>query len=497
MLTLYELLTLLPPNFKPDFTPRLNDLCLFLMKRKRISREEAVMEYLGDMDRLKYFNNLIRELKKYLIECITPKPLEGVVLSGTAYESYYQVFATYKMLLVNGKRKASIAIASSLLPDLQKAELYSLAQIVASDLAFHYSYSGKKEKIRLANKYRKQAEILRDVAKVEFIVKDHYFRMAKICNNRESFNATHINEFKKVVEEITPYLQLRLPNLDRLIYTIIVSRYAIVSDYENILKYCDKALSNFPEDHPKIKTLRFSFIHKKIPALVATGQLDEAKELAKEACQLALAGKSNWHIALIKRAVVCFHAGDFQEAYELLKAYKQQPSEEEELIEFWKIIEGYIYFLIKQGKIKPYDNERFYLGKFLNEVPIFSKDKAGHNINIIIIQILVRMQRQQFSPIIDRIESLQAYVRSYTRNPETKRANLFIRMIVKMETAHFHRSGTELRTKKLLSKLDDTPLSLGQNLAIEIIPYPVLWEEILSMLKDGFKPKSTRKTIST
>ncbi len=498
MLTLYELLSLLPPNFKPEFTPRMNDLCIFLMNRERMERQQAAREYLKSIKRLKYFNNLINELKKHLIQFLIPNPISPNSKTGAAYTTYYQSFAAYKLLLTNGKRNAAIEVATKLFPKLQKAELHSLAQIVARDLVFHYSYAGKKEKARVANKYRKQAQILQGLTKIEFIVKDHYYRMAKICNNRESFTANQINEFKDVVEQITPYLQLGLHNLNRLIYTVIISRYAIVSDYENILKYCNEALASFPEDHPNIKALRFSFIHKKIPALVALGQLGDAKELAKEACQLTSEGNSNWHLALIKRVVVCFHSGDYQEAYELFKAYQQQPPPEEKgLEEFWKIIEGYIYFLIQRGKIEPYANEKFYLGKFLNEMPIFSKDKAGHNINIIIIQILVRMHREQFDPIIDRIESLQAYVRSYTRNPETKRANLFIRMIIKMEAAHFHRSGTELRTQKLLKKLEETPLKLGQNLAVEIIPYPILWEEILFMLKDRFKPKKTRKATST
>ena len=297
--------------------------------------------------------------------------------------------------------------------------------------------------------------------------------MANICNNRESFTPNQVKEFEEVVEHVSPYLQLGYHNLNRIIYTIIVSRYFVVSDYENILKYCTEALTSFPEDHPNIRTLRFSFIHKKIPSLIALGKLDEAKAIAKEACQLASVGNSHWHLALSKRAVVCFHTRDYQEAYELFKAYEQHKCESKELVEFWKILQGFLYFLIQRGKIEPYAHEKFNLGKILNEVPIFTKDKAGYNINIIIIQILVRIHRNQFDRISDRIESLQAYVRRYTRNPATKRANLFIRMIIKMEAAHFHRSGTEWRTQPLLQKLNNIPLSMGQNLAIEIIPYPV------------------------
>ena len=66
-------------------------------------------------------------------------------------------------------------------------------------------------------------------------------------------------------------------------------------------------------------------------------------------------------------------------------------------------------------------------------------------------------------------------------------------MIVKMEAAQFHRAATELKTKTLYRKLKETPVEFGQNLAVEIIPYPVLWEAILLMLRDQPRARTVRK----
>ncbi len=242
--------------------------------------------------------------------------------------------------------------------------------------------------------------------------------------------------------------------------------------------------------------MRFDFLQKKIPALVAIGQLDQAKEIAKETNKMMSVGTFNWHIALIRRITICLHKGDYQEAYDLFKAHTKHRSSFEILKEHWKILEGFIYFFIQIGRIEQYSEERFLLGKFLNEVPIYSKDKAGSNINILIIQILLRMHREEYGKIIDRIDSLREYARTYTRNPETRRANIFINMIIKMEAASFHKAGTIRKTKGLLKKLNNTPLSLGQNLNIEIIPYPVLWEAILDLLENKFQAKKPIRTSS-
>jgi len=128
-------------------------------------------------------------------------------------------------------------------------------------------------------------------------------------------------------------------------------------------------------------------------------------------------------------------------------------------------------------------------------MPIYEKDKAGHNINILIIQILIQIKRGQYIKIIDRIDSLKAYSRTYTRREETKRTNLFIKMILQMESARFHKKGTENKTKALREKLAQTPLRVGQNLAVEIIPYEVLWEEILLILDNKFRATTRKKTV--
>lgn len=63
-----------------------------------------------------------------------------------------------------------------------------------------------------------------------------------------------------------------------------------------------------------------------------------------------------------------------------------------------------------------------------------------------------------------------------------------------MESARFHRKGTELKTKKLLEQLKNTSLRMGQNLAIEIIPFEVLWSEILDIIDNRFRAKRPKTT---
>ncbi|MEL6866325.1 MAG: hypothetical protein AAFP19_17995 [Bacteroidota bacterium] len=491
MTALYELLSSLPSSFEPSFAPRLNKLYLFLINHPGLNPKEAAAAYLGSVGRLKYFNKLRLELKKALIRYLIANPSFSNNKDLTYYEDCYRDFAIYKILLLNGKRNAGIELAKDLLPRLQKFELHGMIHILANDLMFHYSIISVSK--ILAKKYARLAQIELEIVKSESLVREYHSKIGAIRNTRESFTQSMIDEFIEAVEVTEPLLKMGIHHINRLIYTIIVSRYAIVYDYENIIHYCKQAIESFPDDHRNIRSLRFIFIYNMLPALLATGKLRKAKQFAKDACGMTPKSSFNWHIILIKRIIICFHAGDYQEAYDLYKAHQKQKCTFPIVSEYWQIIRGYLCFLIQAGKVDAYTEERFQLGKFLNDMPIYSRDKAGNNINILIIQILIRMQRGQYGFIIDRIESLREYARKYMRNTETKRANIFINMILRMEAAQFHRFRTEGKTRKLLEKLLETPLHLGQNLAIEMIPYELLWEEMLEMLDNKFRGATISK----
>lgn len=491
MFLVYKLIDLLPPTFEPQFAPRLSRLYWFLKENPALGEGQACIKHLGSIAQKSYFNKMKNQLQSQLGHCLLASPTSPDD-NRTAYQDCYKDFSTYKMLLMQGMRTAAIEIAQRLIPRLKKMEIHSLWHLVAQDLLFHYSNIDPD--VPLMKKYRKMADKQLAIVQAESMIRNHLSRVGYLCNTRDSFTPAMVTEIKAAAAQVEPLLRLDSNHLNRLIYNIIVARYAVLYDNENIIKYCEEALASFPESYPNSRSSRFLFMHNKTLALAALGKLEEAKELAKETSQITLVGSFNWHLAFIKRIIICFHTGAYQEAYELYKAHKQQKKPHKAANEYWKIIQGYLHFLINAEKIEPYHKERFSLAKFLNDMPVHSRDKAGQNISILIIQILIQMQRDQFGQVIDRIDSLREYARTYTRNPETKRANLFINMIIKMESAHFHRSRTESKTQKLLEKLDATPIKFGQNLAIEAIPYSVLWQEILTMLKDRPRATTIRKT---
>ncbi len=495
MIALYELIDMLPDDLNPSFSERLNELFCFLRDEdKKLSESEAAEAFLYSNEKGKYFNKLKNELKREIVQYVIHNPLVWVNKEYKAKnEACYKNFTAYKILLLSGRRKAAIEMAKSLLPKLIDFELHGLINIVATDLRFHYSSSHISKS--LAIKYDELCNQQIEIIKAESIVRKHHSKIAILCNSRASYSESNLETFKKASAAVLPFLKLKSSYLQRYIYTIIQVKYSAEYDYHNLIKICNDAIASIPKEYPNIIALKFGYNQNKIPALISTGQLEEAKEVSKQLCKLMPEGHFNWHLALIRRVTVCLHIGDYQEAYDLYKTQLKHKCQFKTIVEYWNIIWGYLYFLIKADKIKAYTEERFHLGKFVNDMPIYSKDKSGHNINIFIIQIIIRLQREQYGQIIDRIDALRTYVKTYTKNPETTRANIFLQMIIRMEHASFHRAATERKTKKLLERLRSTNLKLGQNLALEVIPYEKLWEYTLEMLENKFRGLTTKSSV--
>ena len=493
MVALYELMEIIPTSTDLRLSNRLEILYTFLREHdKKMKEKEACERFLGSISKKKQFNRLKNELKRELVERIISNPLLWETDNyKSEYKTCYKRFAAYKVLLLSGKRTAAIETARSLLTLLEEYDLYSLIYTVATDLRFHYA--SMDISVPLATHYDKLCKEYLALIHAEAFIRKRHSKVAIIRHTRKSYTSSVIEEFEKITQEVLPCLQLNSHYLNRFIYNIILCRYISIFDYKTVIKYCDQALVSFPIEYRNSNALRFNYLHIKIPALIALGKLEEAKILSKECSTMMPVGKFNWHLALLRRINVCLHAAEYQEAYDLYKAHNQQDCPFPVLWEYWQIIWGYLYFLIQRGKIEEYAEERFHLGKFLNQMPNHEKDKAGNNINLLIIQIIIRMQREEFGKIIDRVESLEKYVQKYTKAKSLQRANTFIRMIITMERASFHRARTEQKTKQLYQKLQKMPLKLDQNLAIEVIPYNVLWNEMLDLLENKFRGTTVRK----
>jgi hypothetical protein len=162
------------------------------------------------------------------------------------------------------------------------------------------------------------------------------------------------------------------------------------------------------------------------------------------------------------------------------QAFERLP---ENIKEIWSVLGAYLAFLDLTIRINRNESGAFRLGKFLNEMPFYSKDKRGLNIAILIIQFLFLLHKRKYSDLIDRADALKQYCYRYLRKDDTFRSHCFIRMLLQIPRADFNRIRTERYAEPYVKKLKSVPLRVSeQSIEVEVIPYDDLWEMTLELL---------------
>lgn len=236
----------------------------------------------------------------------------------------------------------------------------------------------------------------------------------------------------------------------------------------------------------------FTFSFKMVAAFICLGNHKKALIAIKKCNENIPPGVANWYIAQHYQLIILYHTGSFEEAHKVFyEGFFNHPFEKQypNTLELWRLHEAFINFLMVIGKIKHKENStaRFRLHKFLNDVPLYSKDKRGSNITILILHILFLLQQEKYSAIIDRVESLKTYTHRYLRRDDTFRSNCFIKMLIQLPAANFHREAVVRKAQPYWKKLLSVPLHKANQAAeLEIIPYETLWEFVLDSLDNKF-----------
>ena len=102
--------------------------------------------------------------------------------------------------------------------------------------------------------------------------------------------------------------------------------------------------------------------------------------------------------------MLCFHSNQYDKAYIIYKKCRFHPNFKKlspAARELWLSLEGYVQYLIQIKKIEVPEEERkkFRLRKFLNEVPLFSKDKRNSNIPILILHMLMLLHQKEYEKV--------------------------------------------------------------------------------------------------
>lgn len=434
------------------------------------------------------YKNLKRALREKIINTLFfIKPNSN----NTDYERAH-IYCSKNMFAANtlmflGANNAGTHLSSKV---LAKALEYELIEFIINSsryLRLHYSIrGGDQEKFDYYNEiHNKHLEI----RQAEMLGEEYY---CKIILPKVANKSNDESTYKLAMEY---YLKLK-PYLDRLSspFLYFIGHYihviALMSayDYEGTIEVCEKAIKFFEDKPFTYKTPLRVFFHNQLVCYTQLKEYEKGKLIVQKSNLLVRKGTFVWFQNNELNLILALHSKNYQEAFVIFEnsisqgKFKRMPLT---LREQWLIYESYIHFLAMIGlvKIPPNRRRRFKLGRFLNSIPTYSKDKRGLNIPILIVQILFMIVNKEYDKSIDRIEAIEKYCSRYLTNQPNLRSNCFIKMLLQIPISYFHKAGVERRTNKYLQRLNQNPLHISrQPHEIEIIPYEDLWAFVIQSL---------------
>ncbi|MFN0033581.1 MAG: hypothetical protein ACKVUS_00855 [Saprospiraceae bacterium] len=407
-----------------------------------------------------------------------------------AFFECYKKWSAAMTLLIRNAKITGIDLLERLLRHTKHFEFTELTLDILRVLRLQYSTVdgdiGKYEEVKA--QYLEYEKIWQMESKAEFF----YSELMAQYTNSKSTKAEVTQQAAEFYAELKPFMAVcpsfKLHLFGRMVHLLI---YNSENDYVSTARLCEEAIAFFDKkDYDSGLPLQV-FYYNLIVCYLQLGEFDKGQK-AIERCEYFFEeGTFNWFKLQELFFLLAVRTGHWEEAYHLYEKVVNYPRFEEkqvQVVEMWRIFQAYVFYLIKIGKVPESvlseRSKKFKMSKFINDITLFSKDKRGMNISVLIIQILYAIAEKDYEKSSDRIEGIEKYCSRYLKDDATFRSNSFIKMLLQIPQANFHREASTRKTERHFKQLQTVPLeSANQAHEIEIIPYETLWAMALESLQ--------------
>ncbi len=478
-----------------------------LISQRIQSDEDAATWQLESDDDPSKLPNLKNKLKDRMLDSVFLLDFKEPGFSDRqkAYFECYKKWAAAMILVMRNAKVSGIDLLEKLLRHAQRFEFTELTCDILRVLKIHYSTNAGD--LKKYEQTREQLHHYQEIWNMENQVEDFYTELVIRYVNSKATKMEVSEQAKVYYSIIMPYMKksdsFKLQLFGRLIQ---IFGYSSVNDYVTTARLCEEAIQFFDKkDYDSGFPLQV-FYYNLITCYLQLREFEKGRVIIERCQGLVDAGSFNWFKLQELFFLLAMHTAHYDAAAKVLHRAMEDPRFENQsfqITEIWKIYQAYVHFLVRAGKLSaetlPADrNLKFRLGKFLNEIPVFSKDKRGMNIPILIIQILYALIDRDYKQCIDRMEGIEKYCSRYLKQNDTFRSNCFIKMLLQTPIYAFRRERVTRQTQKLYEMLCAVPMEVAnQTYEIEIIPYEALWQLTLNALdRGGSTPEVPRPRVS-
>ncbi len=411
-----------------------------------------------------------------------------------AYFEVHKNWAAVKILLGKNARKAAIDLSTQTLRQALRYEFNDIAYDIVRNLRLHYGTVAPGYQ-----KYQEYDELFRrlqQIVQAETLAEDIYTRFIIEYVRKKAGREELIKEVRRSHQSLAPYTA-RFDSYSLHLYTGLLEMgiHTASSEYATADEDCDQVITFF-EAKPYVASVPLQIAYyQKLLCHFQLQRFTEVETFVSRGLELLQEGAYNWFKFQVTYLILALHTKQYEVAFQVFKrvtGHSRFRSQNAEITEYWRVLEAYLHFLLEIGELPAAQDDaqftKFRLGRFLNQTPLFSRDKRGVNVSILIIQILLLVARGRYGNTYDKIDAMEQYARRHLFTQDTLRSYYFVKALLELPKNSFHREAVQRKAAKHLKRLESFPLETAtqRTFITEILPFEQQWHYAIQFLSNRF-----------
>ncbi|MGD1842562.1 MAG: hypothetical protein ACFB0B_16965 [Thermonemataceae bacterium] len=259
--------------------------------------------------------------------------------------------------------------------------------------------------------------------------------------------------------------------------------FELTARYDKLIELTEEAEERWRKG--KINEKQFDHEKNKILAIqshIKSNEVRKGVKLAEKYLPYFKEGDENWFIFSYNMVILENHDLNFIKAYRVLEnatRHKSFNKQSQELLEKYALLQGYMDIVTRQQPTE----EMFENFKHLPE------EEMEVRIDINLLYYIFFLQEKDTKNLEVLAEKLTNYSTKHLRIKENKRLKNIINLLTCIPKYKYNWALVKDRSRYLYNNLLEQPINEEEKAEVEVIPYEVIWEWALDLLKSDYKEK--------
>lgn len=400
------------------------------------------------------------------------------------YECLHQLHQC-KVLIAEEASEVALKILPGLIKTAIDYECVDIAVEAITLIRNEYAQLGKttpyEEFSKLLNKQKKYQEAVHTCESL-------YYNIIVQINKSVSAHLRVLPKVPQAIASINQYAnKYKSARLDVLSHKLQLRYNNITNNYQANIKLCgylEKKYLHVDHIAVKVDLDKKKITFNKLYAYFCLKEVDKGHAYAEKSIKLFKSGSTEWfnfceyHFLLLMKGELFKKA---IEVYRKVRTNKNYSFLDEEEKDRWQIYRAYLIFF-KDIKLLKWG---FDIEHFLHARPTYGKNLQGYNTATLIIQFLYLLRDGKTEEIEKRIQDLQPFNSVHLDKRNNYRTSIFIRLLSIVIEKEFNAKAVKEKGNTYFKKLLNTQIPTDLRMEMEIIPYEILWKNILEILMNN------------